>query len=142
MVFDPSLDVAVLRVARAPAPALTLLDRRAERGTTAAVLGYPEGGPFAAEPAVILDHYDAVGRDIYSGKVIPRSVYELRAQVLPGNSGGPLVRPDGTVVGVLFSRAVLQDGIGYALASDEVAKRVDAARRRPGISIQTGPCVA
>ena len=52
-----------------------------------------------------------------------RNVYELDADVRPGNSGGPLVLPDGEVVGVVFSRSTVDPSIGYALTSPDVLPR-------------------
>ena len=44
----------------------------------------------------------------------------------PGNSGGPLLAPDGDVYGVVFAAAVSLKSTGYALTAAEVAN--DAAR--------------
>ena len=77
--------------------------------------------------------FQAEGRDIYGQGLTVRDVYEIQAIVRPGNSGGPLVEPDGEVVGVVFSRSTTNGDIGYALASPGVLSRVDrAARPCPG----------
>ena len=47
-------------------------------------------------------------------------MYALNADVLPGNSGGPLVGPGGQVVGVVFSRSTVYPNVGYALTSPGV----------------------
>jgi S1-C subfamily serine protease len=141
VLFDPDLDIAVLRVGALDDPALVLLPGGVPRGTTGAVLGYPGNGPFDAEPAVVLTRLDAVGRNIYGRGLVTRSVYEIQSLVRPGNSGGPLVRPDGTVAGVVFSRSTLNDDIGYTLTSDEVAADLGTARSRGG-PVTTGPCTA
>ncbi len=137
--FDPSFDLAVLRVNGVNEPALTLDPVKSTRGVEAAVLGYPGGGPFTVEPAGIMAEFQAEGRDIYGQGLTVRDVYEIQAVVRPGNSGGPLVQPDGQVVGVVFSRSTTNGDIGYALASPGVLSRVlkAAARSSP---VSTGPC--
>jgi S1-C subfamily serine protease len=137
--FDPSFDLAVLRVSGINEPALTLDPNRSGRGVEAAVLGYPGGGPFSVAPAGIMAEFEAEGRDIYGQGLTLRDVYEIQAQVRPGNSGGPLVEPDGRVVGVVFSRSTTNNDIGYALASPGVLSRVVRAENlyRP---VSTGPC--
>ena len=118
-----------------------MLATTATRGTSGAVLGYPGGGPFDAEPAAVLARYVAVGRDIYGQGITHRDIYEVQSRVRPGNSGGPLVRTDGTVVGVVFSKSIRNDDIGYALTSASVRPRVDEARARQA-SVGTGACAA
>lgn len=39
----------------------------------------------------------------------------------PGNSGGPLIDPQGRVLGVIFAAASDDPSIGYALTAEEVA---------------------
>jgi S1-C subfamily serine protease len=90
---------------------------------------------------VVLARLDAVGRNIYGNGLTTRRVYEIEAKVRPGNSGGPLVRPDGSVIGVVFSRSAQNDDIGFTLTSDEVAPRV-AAVKDSTAPVGTGPCAA
>ena len=56
--------------------------------------------------------FPAEGRDIYGQGLTVRDVYEIEAAVRPGNSGGPLVEPDGTVIGVVFSRSTANGDVG------------------------------
>ena len=74
--------------------------------------------------------FEAEGRDIYGQGLTVRNVYEIEAVVRPGNSGGPLVQPDGEVIGVVFSRSTTNGDIGYALTSPGVLSRVQRARER------------
>ena len=48
----------------------------------------------------------SAGRTSTPDSTVTREVYTLRAQVRPGNSGGPLLAPDGTVLGVIFGAAI------------------------------------
>jgi S1-C subfamily serine protease len=141
ILFDPALDLSVLRTGPLGEPVLDLLGTGVPRGTTGVVLGYPGGGPFDAEPAAVLTRLNAIGRDIYGRRLTMRAVYEVESRIRPGNSGGPLVRPDGAVVGVVFARSSLNDDIGYALTSDEVRPKIAATETRSG-PVSTGPCTA
>jgi S1-C subfamily serine protease len=139
VLFDPAFDLAVLRTTGLTDPPLRLLGTNVGRGTQGAVLGFPGGGPFDVEPAGVLQEFDATGRDIYGQGLTTRPVYELQAVVRPGNSGGPLVEPDGTVIGVVFSRSAADSNIGYALASPGVNTRVHQAEATT-TSSGTGAC--
>jgi S1-C subfamily serine protease len=139
--FDPSFDLAVLRVVSLNDPALPLDPDQVARGAQGAVLGYPGGGPFTVVPAGVMAGFEAEGRDIYGRGLTVRNVYEIQAVVRPGNSGGPLVEPDGEVVGVVFSRSTTNDDVGYALASPGVLTRVQAASALSR-GVGTGPCTA
>lgn len=141
ILFDPRLDVAVLEVSGLEAPPLAFAGAPAGRGSEGVVMGFPGGGFFSAVPAVVLSRVDAVGRDIYARGLITRAVYYLQGVVRPGNSGGPLVRADGTVLGVVFARSVANPDLGYALTGDEVAARVRAALAQP-TPVGTGSCAA
>ena len=66
------------------------------------------------------------GPNIYADATVTREVYTLRGRVLPGNSGGPLLAPDGTVLGVSFGAAIDDDEVGFALTAAEVAPVVEA----------------
>ena len=139
VLFNPSLDIALLHVASSPGPALPLADGEVPRGATGAVLGYPGGGGLTVGPAAVLRELEAIGRDIYGRNTVRRSVYELQAKIRPGNSGGPFVLVDGRVAGVVFAASTTNGSIGYALTSTEVGDAV-----RPAISrtqpVSTGPC--
>jgi S1-C subfamily serine protease len=127
VLFDPEVDLAVLRVSGLSDKPLHLDVADAPRGTTGAVLGYPGGGPFTYVPAIELESLDATGRDIYGHNITVRSVYELQADVRPGNSGGPFMSSNGQVIGVVFSASVTFPNVGYALSGKEIAPDVNKA---------------
>jgi S1-C subfamily serine protease len=127
VLFDPRLDVAVLRTGGVRGEPLALEPATVARGTQAAVMGYPGGGPFVAGGATVLARTEAVGRDIYGESLQAREIYQLEAAVRPGNSGGPVVSPAGVVLGVVFARSSSSPDIGYALTSAEVRARIQPA---------------
>ncbi|MGD0441906.1 MAG: MarP family serine protease [Acidimicrobiales bacterium] len=140
--FDPEFDLAVLRVHGLRERPLTIYPGTVGRATKAVVLGYPEGGPLAADPAGVRSEILATGLDIYGENSTVREVYQIQALVRPGNSGGPLVEPDGVVIGVVFSRSPTDDDLGYALASPGVLARVEKAERLPASTVVgTGGCI-
>lgn len=129
--FDPRFDLAVLETTPLATPVLRIDPGEVRPGEPAVVLGYPEGGPFRAVEAGISARFEAQGRDIYDSATADRLVYQLKAVVRPGNSGGPLVAPSGEVIGVVFSRSASEPEVGYALASPGVLGRVRATERDP-----------
>jgi S1-C subfamily serine protease len=130
VLFDPKLDIAILRVADTPGNVLSLDGKDEGRGTQGAVLGFPEGGPLKVGPGAVRRDLNAVGRDIYGRSVVERDVYELQAVVRPGNSGGPFVLKDGTVAGVVFAASTTDGDIGYALTTPQVRPLLDRAEGR------------
>ena len=103
------------------------------------VAGFPGGGPLTATPARIRGTISARGSDIYDQGSVTREVYAIRGEVRPGNSGGPLLSPDGRVDGVVFASAIDDPDTGYALTARQVA---DAARVGASAStaVSTGSC--
>jgi len=128
--FDPSFDLAVLRTKAPLGPVLPISPNLVDRGTPAAILGYPEDGPLAVAPAGVTAEITAIGRDIYNSGQVTRGVYSLDANVRPGNSGGPLMGAGGQVIGVVFSRSTEYSTVGYALTSPGVLSRVQQADHR------------
>jgi S1-C subfamily serine protease len=132
--FDPNLDLAILRTSGLTAAPLVISPSEYPRGTTGAALGYPGGGNFDAEAAAILYEQTAIGRNIYDQGIVKRQIYALQALVRPGNSGGPLVLSDGTVIGVIFAASTTDSNVGYALTSAEILPKISAARTSGPVS--------
>jgi S1-C subfamily serine protease len=145
--FDPSLDIAVLRVRGLTDPTLPVKASVVARGTTGVVLGYPGGGPLTARKAGVAAAFQAVGLDIYGSSQTTREIYQLDAVVQPGNSGGPLVASgdpgvaNGTVIGVVFARSTANTDVGYALAMPAVSADV-ARAQADNKTVGTGGCVS
>jgi S1-C subfamily serine protease len=136
--FDAGRDVAVLFVPDLDADPLGFAS--ASRGDEAIVAGYPEGGPFTAEAARVRGETQARGNDIYNSGTVVREIYSLFTTVRPGNSGGPLLAPDGSVYGVIFAASVDDPSTGYALTAEEVEPVASAAASASG-EVDTGACV-
>lgn len=137
--FDPSLDFAVLRVPNLSGQPLLLSNKPIAHGTPAVVLGYPGGGGFTAKAAAVLDQFTASGRNIYGKGYTSRDVYEIQADIIPGNSGGPLVATDGTVIGVIFAESTSYQHVGYALTTAQVNSEIKQAAAQ-NQTVNTGKC--
>lgn len=139
--YDPGVDVAVLRVPGLTAAPLPFQDAPARTGDDTVVVGYPGNGPYRADPARVRERVTLRGPDIYRGSTVEREVYTLRGTVREGNSGGPLISPEGQVVGVVFGAAMDAGDTGYALTVQQVRPHVDAAAQQ-GTEADTGRCVS
>lgn len=137
--FNPNLDVAILRTTKLAGKPLQLNTSKAAVGTPAAVLGYPGGGSFSAKPAAILNSFTATGRNIYDRGDVRREIYEVKAEIKPGNSGGPVIDKNGAVIGVIFAESTAYENVGYALTAASVSKDIDQARSR-NQAVSTGSC--
>jgi S1-C subfamily serine protease len=125
--YDPKVDVAILEVSGLHAKPLAfsgVLGSSAD----AVVAGFPEDGPYEAVAARIRGAELARGPDIYQDAEVTRDIYAVRAQVQPGNSGGPLLDTAGEVAGVVFGRAINDPSTGYALTASQVSAAATAGR--------------
>ncbi|MDZ5622622.1 MarP family serine protease [Nocardioides bizhenqiangii] len=121
VLYDSELDIAVLSVDTGGAPILQF-DESAGPEDPVAIVGYPQDGPFDVQPGRIRDNPTLRSPDIYGSGTVLRDVFSLRGLVRPGNSGGPIITPDGDVAGVVFAASVEDDDTGYALTAEQVAE--------------------
>jgi S1-C subfamily serine protease len=138
VLYDPDLDVAVLAVPGLPGRSLAF-DEDARNDQPAVVLGFPENGPFDAEPARVRDQQRLRSPNIYDRGSVVRDVLSVYAEVRPGNSGGPLVSRAGDVLGVVFAASVTDAQTGYAISAEQVAADA-AAGRTSRRAVSTGDC--
>ena len=138
LVFDPRNDVAVLRAAGvAGVPALDLREGT-PAGTSAAILGYPEGGPFDVRAGRVGRTRSRTTQDAYGRGPVRRRITSVRGRVRPGNSGGPMVDGGGRVVATIFGAALDdQPPTGFAVPNGTVR---DALAQAVGGRVGTGPC--
>jgi S1-C subfamily serine protease len=138
VLYDPERDVAVLYVPGLRARPLAFAGQ-ADSGNNAIVAGYPLNEQFTAVPARIGNEQSANSPNIYQTRTVTRDIYTVRAVVRPGNSGGPLLAPGGSVYGVVFAAAVDAHDTGYALTAGEVASDVSIGRTATGL-VSTQGC--
>ncbi len=139
VVFDPGRDIAVLWVPGLKQKPLPLSATAARSGQDAIVLGYPEDGPFDVRPARVRDRERIAGRDIYGEVSLDRDIYTIRSVVRVGNSGGPLIATDGSILGIVFASALDSADTAFVLTADEVSAAARSGRSATR-SVGTGAC--
>jgi S1-C subfamily serine protease len=137
--YDPQVDVAILYVKGLHVAALRFA-AAANPGDNAVVAGYPlDATNLHLAAARIGGIQNAQGPNIYQTSTVTRQIYEIRAVVKSGNSGGPLLSPQGTVDGVVFAAAVGQSDTGFALTAAEVSADASAGEQLTA-AVSTGAC--
>ena len=123
------LDAAPLPVAPTP-----------RAGDTGVVAGYPFGGPFTEGGARVVRPGTLAVPAGGGGGAPPRALAAVAADVEQGNSGGPLLSPDGAVLGVVFAKSTDRADLGYVMTREEFDGLVT---RAPGLAeaVATGTCV-
>ncbi|MEU6056948.1 MarP family serine protease [Streptomyces sp. NPDC047097] len=124
VLYDWERDIAVLDVPDLDATPLRFTETDARSGDSAIVAGFPENGAYDVRSARVRGRINANGPDIYHRGQVRRDVYSLYATVRQGNSGGPLLTPDGKVYGVIFARSLDDANTGYALTVDEIREDI------------------
>ena len=136
--YNPDIDVAVLAVDGLRGKQLRF-EQQASPRQPAAVLGYPQDGPYDVQAARIRGEQRLRSPDIYGDGTVVRQVYSLRSLVRPGNSGGPLVSSAGRVLGMIFAASVTDTDTGYALTAGQVADAAASGLTRSR-GVSTGGC--
>ena len=138
--YNSDVDIAVLHSPGLGLDPLPWAEQAAATGDDAIVLGFPQSGPFTAEPARVRDRLTIAGPDIYSTGRVERDAYTVRGSIRQGNSGGPMINPEGQVLGVVFGASVEDSDTGYALTADEVRGHVGDVTQLVDAT-PTGSCV-
>jgi hypothetical protein len=134
--FDPRNDLSILRVPGVSGlPALSM-NVNADSGTTAAVLGFPQNGPYTVAPARLGSTSTVITQDAYGRGPVERPITSIRGLVRPGNSGGPVVDRSGRVLATIFAAATSRRRTGYGVPDTLVRDALQKARG----TVDTGPC--
>ncbi|MEV0407498.1 MarP family serine protease [Actinoallomurus sp. NPDC050550] len=138
VLYDDKRDIAILDVPGLRLPALKF-DEGGQSRDNAVVAGFPKNQKFTPRAARIRAKQKAKGPDIYHSGQVTREIFAIRALVEQGNSGGPLLAPNGKVYGVVFAAALDNKDTGYALTAHEVAPDAQAGVDASG-SVSTEAC--
>jgi len=135
--YDSTNDIAVLRVDGLDLPALKLSGSPTS-GRAAAILGYPENGPYDPKAGRLGATRKVLTQDAYGNGPVERELTSLRGKVRSGNSGGPMVDGRGEVVTTIFAalRNSPRPG-GFGVPNDVVSSTL---ARAGGGEVDTGPC--
>ncbi len=135
--FDVKNDLALLRVPAVSAVPALQRNENARVGTSSAVLGFPENGPYDVRPGRLGQTETVISQDAYGRGPVRRRITALRGLVRPGNSGGPMVDGQGRVVTTIF--AATRDSSsrsGFGVPDSIVREALGRARG----TVDTGPC--
>lgn len=135
--FDARNDLALLRVEGMAGVAPLAIRENAPANTSAAILGFPENGPFDVRAARLGPTVTALSDDAYGRGPFRRRITTLRGLVRSGNSGGPAVDGQGRVVTTIFASS---GGSGSRAAYGVPDEIVARALVRAGREVGTGPC--
>jgi Trypsin-like peptidase domain/Colicin V production protein len=134
--YDPRNDLAILRAPGIGGARALALHVDARPGTSAAVLGFPENGPFDVRPARLGQTASVLTQDSYGRGPVQRMITSIRGLVRHGNSGGPVVDGSGRVVATVFAAATARGRAGYGVPDSVVKSALGRARG----AVDTGPC--
>ncbi len=135
--YDPDNDLAILRSSGISGTPALELDASVPEGTSAAILGFPENGPFTVRAGRLGATQTVSSQDSYGRGPLQRRITSLRGRVRSGNSGGPMVDGRGQVVTTIFAASVSsRERTGFGVPSTIVQQALSAGRSRVG----TGPC--
>ncbi|SFN20831.1 Colicin V production protein [Pseudonocardia ammonioxydans] len=140
--YDPQVDVAVLDVPALEEEPLRFTPDPASVGDDTIIVGYPLDGPYTVTPGKVRERIRLRGPDIYEQGSVVRDVYTVRAVVRSGNSGGPMITPDGRVVGVVFGAALDDSETGFVLTAEQVAEALNVAADDSATPVDTGECAS
>jgi S1-C subfamily serine protease len=132
--YEPEDDLALLQV-DATLPTLPISSQRPQ-GADAAVLGYPENGPYLLSPARLGETRETLSEDSYGNGPLTRTITALSGVVRSGNSGGPLVDGDGDAIGTVFAATTSGSPGGFAIPAEQLR----GALAQSGEAVGTGPC--
>jgi S1-C subfamily serine protease len=110
LAIDERDDLALLAVPGMTAPRTRLGEARGD-----VVVLVVRGNRVRALPARVRRAIVARIRTPDGRRIVRRDALELRADIEPGDSGAPIVTPDGRVAGVVFAQSERQDHTAYAV---------------------------
>ncbi len=138
VLFDPLLDIAVLRTAVPVATPARVRDQPARADESGVVAVADDDGVVTMLDVEVVRRATILTTDIYRGDDVERPGFEIAAVIEQGDSG-TAVHVDGGVVGIVWARSTIDDRRAWAVDLPDVV--ADPARRATLVSpVDTGPC--
>jgi S1-C subfamily serine protease len=137
VVFDPSEDLAVLRVGGLGLPARALADAAPANSTPVNVVGYVNAHEQQGYPGVFISSLVVPSRGLYSRGIFLRRLDVVATRAGVAIDGGPVLA-HGAVVGVELTPSSFSAHVGYA--APFTAVRSDLARASVA-AVSTQGCV-
>lgn len=125
---DQGTDVALVRTAvPLDGHAFVFADTPPRVGDEVAALGFPEGEPLGFNPGTV----NGLGRKADIEGYPRHDLLEVDAATNPGSSGGPVIRADAAVVGLVDAGPVSEQGMRLAVSSATAKPLIDGWSAAP-----------
>jgi Trypsin-like peptidase domain/Colicin V production protein len=135
--FDTRNDLAILSSSGVSGTPALRMDVGSRVGTSAAILGFPQNGPYDVQPGRLGQTSTVLSQDAYGRGPVRRRITALRGLVRSGNSGGPMVDGEGRVVTTVFA-STRGNSSGFGVPDSIVRE----ALSRADDPVDTGPCAS
>jgi hypothetical protein len=118
--LDATHDIAVIKIDAGNLPVLTIAEELPRKGENVVALGSPHGLSFTASQGIV----SAIRSfEVAEGDDLPEGVMlQTTAPISSGNSGGPLINPQGIVVGMNTWGITVGQNLNFAVACVELQK--------------------
>lgn len=136
--FDPRKDLAILKVEDLKLQTLAI-GGALEDNEEVSIYGFTSGKILRVEDSFINRSFTWAAKDIFGSEEFDLRVYELKAHISTGDSGGPLIDSAGQVRGVVFGKSSDKNEVAYAIQALEITealKKVDT-----GVKVSNSRCL-
>jgi serine protease Do len=134
--IDPGADVALVRTATPlTGHRFTFSPSSPRVGDQVAAIGFPEGDPLSFNTGTV----NGLGRKAVIDGIPRHDLLEIDAATTHGSSGGPVIREDGSVVGLVDAGPDGEPGRRLAVSSGTAAPLVAGWRQAPQ-PVDPGDC--
>jgi len=133
VMVNPAADVAILKSDFAPsAPAGFEMPVNVQTSQQVYVLGYPFGMPYTVTEGTVSSANQLMSERYY---------IQIDAAVNPGNSGGPVVAADGTLIGITTAKFTNADNMGFAIPTPTLLEELQSLESHSGgFSLKCNSC--
>jgi S1-C subfamily serine protease len=118
--FDRDIDLAVLQLQPAKYEALELAQQGAQEGEEIVLIGSPLGLGNAISSGIVsaVREHGIESKDFGDG--VASWSLQITAAAAPGSSGGPILRANGEVIGVLVGALGGMEGVHFGIAVEKL----------------------